>query len=382
VSTPVGDGHGEALVIQSDGKIVTAGRRGTATGTDFALTRHDASGNLDPNFGSGGIAATDLGGAGDEAYDAALLPDGGVVAVGRTDAAGFTKLDFGVVRYRPDGTPDPGFDGDGIVRTDVLGGGDQANAVAVQPDGKIVVGGYAAAGVSSDFALVRYNPDGTLDPSFDGDGIVTTDLGTASDDVRALAIQPDGSIVAVGTADEDIALARYLPDGRLDPAFGQAGKRITDLGSDDAANGVALTAGGEILVAGYTLGPRVNRDFLLARYTAAGGLDTTFGDHGVVKTDVGGGDDFAENLTVDGQGRIVLVGRATSPTILDMALVRYGPGGTVDTSFDGDGILTADFHGKGEFGQDVALDAAGRIVAAGYTGSATGTEFALMRANP
>jgi hypothetical protein len=69
------------------------------------------------------------------------MPDGGVVAVGRTDAAGFTKLDFGVVRYRPDGTPDPGFDGDGIARTDVLGGGDQANAVAVQPDGKIVVGG-------------------------------------------------------------------------------------------------------------------------------------------------------------------------------------------------------------------------------------------------
>jgi uncharacterized delta-60 repeat protein len=382
VSEPVGDGRGEAVVIQPDGGIVTAGSRGTGAGRDFALSRHDSSGNLDHGFGNGGVAPADLGGADDEAYDAALLPDGGIVAVGRTDAAGFTKLDFGVARYRSGGTLDPSFDGDGIVKTDILGGGDQANAVAVQPDGKIVVGGFTAAGTSSDFALVRYNADGTLDTSFDGDGIVTTDLGTPSDDVRALAIQPDGSIVAAGTAGEDVALARYLPDGRLDASFGQGGKKIADFGSDDVAAGVALTARGEILVAGYTLGPHVNRDFALARFTSAGALDATFADHGIAKTDVGGGDDFAENVTLDAQGRIVVVGRATSSTILDMALARYEPGGTLDTSFDGDGMLTADFHGKGDFGQDVALDSAGRIVAGGYAGSATGTEFALMRALP
>lgn len=381
VTEPVGDGRGEAVVIQPDGGIVTAGSRATSAGRDFALTRHDPSGNLDHDFGTGGIAATDLGGADDEAYDAALLPDGGIVAVGRTDAAGFTKLDFGVARYRPGGTPDPGFSG-GLVRTDILGGGDQANAVAVQPDGKIVVGGFATAGTSSDFALVRYNPDGTRDSSFDGDGIVTTDLGTASDDIRALAIQPDGGIVAAGTANDDVALARYLPDGRLDAGFGQGGKTIADFGSDDVATGVALTGAGDILVAGSTLGPGVDRDFALARFTPGGALDTTFGDHGIAMTDVGGGDDFAESLAVDGQDRIVLVGRASSSTILDMALVRYQPGGTLDASFDGDGILTADFHGKGDFGQDVALDAAGRIVAAGYAGSVAGTDFALMRAIP
>ena len=98
VSTPVGGGHGEAVVIQPDDGIVTAGWRTTSAGVDFALTRHDAAGNLDHNFGSGGIATTDLGGDDDEAYDAAALPGGGIVAVGRTDAAGFTKLDFGVVR--------------------------------------------------------------------------------------------------------------------------------------------------------------------------------------------------------------------------------------------------------------------------------------------
>jgi uncharacterized delta-60 repeat protein len=384
VSTALGGiGHGEAVAIQPNGGIVIAGSREIGTASEFALTRHDASGNLDLGFGAGGIATTDLGGDDDEAYDAALLPDGGIVAVGRTDAAGFTQLDFGVVRYGPDGTPKAGFGSAGVVKTDILGGGDQANAVAVQPDGKIVVAGFATrSGIDSDFALVRYNADGTPDQSFDGDGVVTTDLGTRSDDARAIAIQPDGRIVVAGTAGEDIALVRYLSDGRPDKSFGQAGTKITDLGSEDVANGVALTATGQVLVAGYTLGPKIDRDFLVARYRADGVLDTTFGDHGAVKTDLGAGDDFAENLVADPSGRIVLVGRATSATILDMALVRYLPDGGLDTGFDGDGILTADFHGPGEFGQDVAIDADGRIVAAGYTGNGADTQFALMRTNP
>lgn len=384
VSTPVGgNGHGEAVVIQPGGGIVTAGWHGTASGNDFALTRHDSTGQLDHGFGTNGIASTDLGGADDEAYDAAALPDGGIVVVGRTDAAGVQKTDFGIVRYGPDGIPDPGFGTGGVVRTDVLGGGDQANAVAVQPDGKIVVAGFATrAGIDGDLALVRYNADGTLDTGFGAGGLVTTDLGTRADDARAVVIQPDGRIVVTGTADEDVALARYLPDGTLDPSFGTGGSTITDFGFDDVANGVALSPTGDIVVAGYTLGAKINRDFLLARYHADGALDTAFGDHGAVKTDVGGGDDFAENLTVDAQGRIVLVGRATSPTILDLALVRYHPDGTPDTSFGTDGILTADFHGRGEFGQDVMLDAEGRIVAAGYTADGADTEFALMRATP
>jgi serralysin len=119
------------------------------------------------------------------------------------------------------------------------------------------------------------------------------------------------------------------------------------------------------VLAGYTLGHANTRDFLLARYGADGGLDNTFGDHGKVTTDVGGGNDYAENLAVDSTGRIVLVGRATSPTILDIALVRYHSNGALDSSFDGDGILTADFHGRGEFGQDLAFDPNGKVVATG-----------------
>src|SRR5262249_19286227 len=154
------------------------------------------------------------------------------------------------------------------------------------------------------------------------------------------------------------------------------GKTISDLGGAvDVATGVALAPGGDIGVSGYTVGPHANRDFLLARYDAGGTLQST------VTTDLGG-DDFAENLVVASHGGFVLVGRATSATILDMALVRYKADGALDRSFDGDGIVTADFHGRGEFGQDVALDSAGRIVAAGYTANGGDTEFALMRAIP
>jgi uncharacterized delta-60 repeat protein len=390
VSTPVGgDGQGEGVVIQSGGQIVTAGWRTVGSGidSDFALTRNNPDGSLDTGFGSGGIATTDLGGPDDQALDAALLADNGIVAVGRTDASGILKTAFGVVRYLPDGTPDANFGTDGIVTTPFFGKGAVADAVAVQPDGKIVVAGFAdeASGFNSDFALARYNADGTLDTSFDGDGIVTTDLSGQDDNVTGVAIQPDGKIVAVGTAGEDIALARYTTDGKLDTNFGNGGFKITDLGFVDVANGVALTPSGQVLIAGYTIGAKLNNDFLLQRYDTDGALDTTFGTGGTVKTDVSTGDDFGENLVVDAAGRIILVGEATSPTsptLTDIALARYNADGTPDTSFATNGILTADLHGFGDFGKDVTIDSLGRIVAAGYTANGSGTEFALLRANP
>jgi uncharacterized delta-60 repeat protein len=368
VSTPVGggDAQGEAVVIQPDGTIATAGRAGTPTGFDFALTRHDASGRLL------GVTTTDLGTQDDEASGAALLPGGGIVAAGRT-LSGPVDYDVALVRYRPDGTLDPDFGVDGIVKTDVAGSGDVADAVAVQPDGKILVAGSSASGVlaDGDLLLARYLPDGTLDPSFDHDGIVTTDLGTRSDDARALLVRPGGGIVVAGTAGDDVALARYLPDGTLDGA-----PTISDFGSDDVADGVALAPDGSLLIAGFTLGPAGDRDFLLARYSAEGTLGPS------VTTGFGGGDDFATDLVVDAAGRIVVVGRATSATILDLALVRYRSDLTLDPGFGSGGRLTVDFHGKGDLGEDVALDAAGRIVAAGLTATGTRTELALVRANP
>jgi uncharacterized delta-60 repeat protein len=239
-------------------------------------------------------------------------------------------------------------------------------------------------GADNDFALARYLGDGTLDPSFGGgDGIVTTDLGTRTDIARAIVIQPaDGRIVVAGTVDGDVALVRYTDTGEVDTSFGDQGVTISDLGSDDFANAVALTSDGQILVAGHSLGAGLNTDFALARYSPNGGLDESFGNSGIVLTDIGGGDDFAEGLTVDAEGRIVVVGRGTSSTILDLAVVRYDRDGALDSGFGESGIITVDFHGSGEFGQDVVIQADGKVVAAGYTANGLDTEFALIRINP
>ena len=384
VSTPVGGlGQGEAVVIQPTGGIVTAGWRTVSTGgaTDFALTRHDQAGNLDHAFGTDGIATTDLGGAGDEAFDAAVLGDNGIVAVGRTDVRGVQKTDFGVVRYLPDGTPNQNFGNGGIVITPFAGNGAQANAVAVQPDGKIVIAGgaIAANGVDADFAVARYNADGSLDDNFGAHGIATIDLGTENDDATGLALQSDGKIVLAGNAGEDVGLVRLLPTGSLDPTFGNLGKSVTKIGLGADVNGVALDSLGGILIAGSTVGAiSQNRDFLLAGFRGDGSLNMGFGHFGFVTTDFGEGEDFAENLLVDDQGEIVLVGRASSGTILDLALATYKPDGSL-ADFGRGGIFTADFHGRGDFGQDLVIDSQNRIIAAGYTANGGDTEFALAR---
>ncbi len=375
VSTPIGEvAQGEAVVIQPDGKIVTAGSAGTQLTTDFGLTRHDDVGHLDPSFGVGGIVATDLGGADDHAFDAALDPNGGIVAVGRTDARGVQKTDFGVVDYLPDGSPNPNFGNHGIVTTEFLGKGAQANAVAIQGD-KILVAGFAqqANGIDSDFALARYNLDGTLDTSFGGNGIVTTDMGTQNDDATSLAIQPDGKIVLAGDAGDNIALARYRADGSLDLTFNNSGKTVGFFG---VANGVTVTSGGTILVAGEEVGASQTQDFMLASYGPNGTLNKGFGNFGAVTTDLSHGPDYAQDLAVAPDGRIFVVGQATSSTVTDMALVAYNTDGTVSDS------LLADFHGLGDFGQDLAFDSQGRLVVAGSIENGGNTEFALMRVFP
>lgn len=375
VSTP-GGGDARGVVVRPDGSIVVVGSRddGVNGHTQFGAAGYDAAGHPDPNFGTGGIATTNLAGNDDKALGGALLPDGGFVAVGQADPAGLANTDFGIVRYSADGHPDAAFNGTGIETTDLTGSDDVARAVAVQGDGKIVAAGVAETSPSNfDFALVRYNPDGTLDTSFGGDGIVTTDLGNFGDDANAIAIQGDGKIVVAGAVGENIGLARYLPDGALDLSFGGTGTVVNNLGFDVVANGVAVTSGGTILVAGTRLGPHVNLDPYVASYGPNGKPNLGFGDFGVADTDVSGGDDSGDGIVLDPAGGIVLVGSASSSTVRDMALVRFRLDGTLDTS------LTTDFHGAGDFGHALAVDPLGGIVAAGTIANGE-SEFGLIRA--
>jgi uncharacterized delta-60 repeat protein len=257
------------------------------------------------------------------------------------------------------------------VTTDLTGHADSANAVAVQPDGKIVVAGEAQRTlIDFDFAVARYNPDGTLDHSFGGDGIVTTDLGTQGDGATGVAIQPDGKIVATGPTDTGVGLVRYLPDGALDPTFGGVGTVVGAIGTN-LVHGVVLTPGGTILVAGSRGGGNTGLDIIVASFAPNGEPNRGFGTLGVAQADLSGagGFDIGNDLALDSAGEIVVVGSATSPTVKDMALVRFRLDGTLDTS------LTADFHGFGDEGNALAVDAHGAIVAAGDDGA-----FEVLRA--
>jgi uncharacterized delta-60 repeat protein len=385
-----GGGSGAAaLAIQPDGKIVAAGVRVVDYSPDFAVARYNTDGTLDTSFGTGGLVSTDFGSPWERATSVAIQPDGKIVVAGQSVVGWFN--DFALARYNPDGTLDSGFGTGGKVLTD-FGVSAEADSVAVQPDGKIVAAGYANIDGSEDFELVRYNTDGTLDASFGTAGKVSTDFGLLEQGFSwalaySVALQPDGKIVLAGEAfigdGSDFALARYNSDGTLDAGFGTGGKVITNFGGRrDAAFSVAVQPDAKIVVAGLA---NIDRGFgfALARYESDGALDTSFGTGGETTTDFGLLDQGfsvaqASTLAVQPDGNIVVGGRAYLNGGFQSALAHYTSNGWLDTGFGIGGRVSTIFEGF-EYGQvtSVVAQPDGRIVAAVW---GTG-HFALARFN-
>ncbi len=239
------------------------------------------------------------------------------------------------------GSLDTNFSDDGFVTT-AIGISADARAVAVHPDGKIVVAGYSDSGNGNDLVVARYTAAGSLDTGFGTDGIVTTDINSGSDDYgMAMALRPDGRIVVAGRSGGDFVVARYTTAGALDTTFGNGGIVTTDIssGSVDYGEAVALQSDGKIVVAGFSwIGG--DADVAVVRYTAAGALDTSFGGDGIVTLDIGSGtgNDRGYAVAVQSDGKIVVVGRsnaAVAATVRDNFLVvRYTATGALDTTFE------------------------------------------------
>jgi uncharacterized delta-60 repeat protein len=235
------------------------------------LARYNADGSLDASFGTGGWVTTDFGLI-DIAESLTMQADGKVLVAGYSvQAVGF-DADFAIARYNPDGSLDPTFGTGGRATTDFGSVEDYATGIGVRADGTVVVAGYSyQAGTGYDFAVARYNPDGTLDASFDIDGRVTTDFGSADDYGYAVAVQPDGKVVVPGQrfqagTGSDLALARYNADGSLDSEFGTGGRVLVDLESpDEWAGGAAVQPDGNIVVAGMSYRFSTGQDFVVAR---------------------------------------------------------------------------------------------------------------------
>jgi uncharacterized delta-60 repeat protein len=346
-------------------------------GSNLTNYAQAAAGDLDPTFDFDGRVVTEIPGQGDSALDIAIQSDGKIVVAGFSNPV--TALnDFEVARYNRDGSLDSSFDGDGIVVTDFSGGVDSALAIAIQSDDRIVVGGISGAFAETPGgALARYNSDGSLDASFGVGGRVTS---SSSGFLIDLAIQSDGKIVAVGFVGADFAVARYNGDGSLDDSFDGDGQLTTDFGGAEQAFALVIQPDGKIVVAGFgsvDTGGILTINALLARYNADGSLDTSFDGDGKVRTDLSGGALRINALALQSDGKLVAAGSAGSGQDTDFALARYNTNGSLDTSFDGDGVVITDFSGEFDIVRDIAIQNNGRIVVAGRSVS----DFALARYN-
>jgi len=387
-----------AMARQSDGKLVVAGvsTDTTTNNSVFALARYNTNGSLDTTFDGDGLVTTDFAGVTFETANAVA-----VQADGRIVAAGLGSSSFAVARYLTNGSLDPSFDGDGKLTTAFGGSFEEARAIAIQVDGKIIVAGETALSVAAEinFAIARYNTDGSLDNTFDGDGKVTTDFGLV-DGARAIVIQPDGRIVAAGTAGtiaggSFFAVARYNTNGSLDGSFDGDGKALTDFSGGRfslGALGVALQADGRIVAVGDA-NISGQRDFGVARYNTNGSLDVTFGAAGKVITDFPLNDEGITGLVIQPDGKVIAAGRFNSRIFIrgaqdpNFELARYNTDGTLDLTFGTGGLVSTDFPSNSDdFANAVAVQADGRIVVVGQTGptfsvSTGDTAFGIVRYN-
>ena len=346
-------------------------------------------GSLFSSFGNGGKVTTDMGSNNDLAYDLIVQSDGKLIVVGRTGPT--SNYDFAVARYDPNGTLDATFDGDGKVVTAITGTQDVAYAVAVQNDGKILVSGGANGGPGATFCVVRYNPNGSLDNTFGRNGIVMGPFPvTFTFAGQAIALQNDGKILVGGavTGDQlDFAVVRFNSDGSLDNSFDNDGYAQTPInpGSVDQAFVLAIQTDGKILMGGRTrqtvpsLGPF---HLTLVRYNTDGSLDNNFAAGGVFTYSLpGGSDNVAYGLAVQTDGKIVVSGHSGLMGNAEFMLLRLNSTGLLDNSFDGDGIATTDFFGGNDLARSMRLQADGKIILSGSSLNGTDQNFALARYN-
>jgi uncharacterized delta-60 repeat protein len=353
------------VAIQANGKIVVAGFSTGGGENHFAIVRYTANGGRDASFGGDGEVATDVRGGGG-ARAVAIQSNDKIVAAGHALVGQHDR--FAVVRYKLDGSLDRTFGDDGRVTT-AFGANAQAFALAVQRNGKIVVAG-TSYGRHDAIALARYRPNGHLDPTFSSDGTLRTHIGSAAEG-SDVAIGRNGRIVVAGSARvrdrSRFAVTKYRRDGSLARAFSGNGKITTRFGTDDAADAVVVRPDGKIVVAGSCELPTDNRGyrFALARYRLNGSLDPTFGAGGKVTTTFGDTDANAFALVRLKGGKVVAIGRSGAiGGFWRFALSRYRLDGRRDRTFGKDGrVLTGIANNAIAFGG--ALQRDGDIVAVG-----------------
>lgn len=371
VITPVGgfDDLASAMAVQPDGKVIVAGRCQTDDFPGFCAVRYLANGTLDSSWNSGGAVITVFDAdQSANAYAVALQVDGKVLLAGQCNsvAAGYK---FCALRYLSDGTLDTGWNGSGMVATTIGTGMSTASAMAVQPDGKVLVAGSCMNNATQVFCTIRYNSDGSLDSGWNGNGMVLTAMGSGSGTAKAVAVQADGKVLVAGSCtgavNEDFCSVRYSAGGVLDSSWGTVGKVVTSIGSGaDLANAMLLQPDGKVLLAG-TCSNGSNTDFCALRYQTNGTPDPSWNGSGIVMTAMGSGNDDAVAIALQPDGKVLLAGTCLMSNN-ELCALRYHASGTVDTSWNGSGKASTSIGPGSDVGTAMALQSDGKVLLAGF----------------
>jgi uncharacterized delta-60 repeat protein len=361
---------GNAMAIQSDGKILLGGSsQNSFTSADFALVRYHDDGTLDTTFGIAGKVKTAI-----ESYS-----EGQSIAIqndGKILLGGFSPWFINLARYNSDGNLDTTFGTGGKVITDIIGYyAEQCKSVAIQNDGKIVIGGDAKH-ITNDSAyllLARYNVNGTLDSSFGNQGQVVARAGLG----YTLAIQNDGKILLGGASNFNFALVRYNTDGTLDNSFGVNGEVITSVGISAEANTLLMQSDGKILLGGYAYNANFS-DFASVRYNSNGALDNGFGVAGKVITAMGAFNSKGTSLGIQAVGKILFAGNAANSSS-EFSIVRYESSGNLDTSFGLNGKVVTPIGISYSNCSSITIQNNGKILLGGDAYNGNKTDMVLLR---
>lgn len=369
-----------SLALQPDGKVVVAGNSFNGTNYDFYVVRYNANGTLDNTFNGFGVASADFYGLADMCNAVAIQADGKILLAGSTvPSATIAGSYIAIARLNGDGTPDTTFGADGTGKAKYLTLDGSAYAIAVQSDGKILIGGVLS-GIPT---IARLLPNGTLDNSFSGNGYDSQDIGTVAS-IRKMVVQPNGKILACGGRSETVspsgAIFRYNNNGTLDTAFSADGK-IIDANANN--NDMALLSDGRIIVAG------TNSDFKmrLRRLLPDGSNDTTFGTSGFVTQSAYANLSQVLGLAVQEDGKYVVAGYSHSGGSEATLLYRFSFDGSTDGSFGTstqvNGATLYSFGTDSSRANAIAIQPDGKILTAGYQFSpGNSADWVTARWNP
>lgn len=351
------------LLLHSDGSFYLVIRIRQQT----MVAHYHANGILDTTYGDKGYSVLIV----IANARAALRPDGKIVLGGRPGITNTPlNVDFNLSQLNADGTLDTGFGDNGYVKTDFFNENDVLNNIALQSDGRIVAAGFADSASIRCFALARYEPDGSLDNSFSGDGRQVSDLTQTYNVAFALAIQPNGRILTAGVSGDHYAVARYKQDGSADSSFNGNGERVIPIGDVSQARTLVVQPDGKLIVAGVSKTTLRQDDLTTLRLHPDGSTDSSFSDDGIQTTDFGNTVDLLQSVALQPDGKIVVAGTTSVHDygdVIDIVVVRYNADGSFDHSFSEDGYLIRSIDEFSDHANSVIIQTDSKILIAGNT---------------